>query len=218
LAFIVPVVGSEALRFFEMRNRIGSFFLLVKIFAERNFGYYTIRNIFDRSNITADIDYKTDIVGGLQKVIDGEADAWQRGIPTTRRSSGLAVWMALRAHGWRTIRAAVNSNIELTRMLELLLAERGFRILEGGELSVACARWEPPDQTAEAIDRLQNVIALDVVSSGKAWFSTTRHAGRTWLRFNMVNLYTREHHVRQLADILRSTADHATREESKWKR
>jgi len=103
-------------------------------------------------------------------------------------------------------------------MLETLLAERGFRVLEGGELSVACARWEPPDQTAEAIDRLQNVIALDVVSSGKAWFSTTRHAGRTWLRFNMVNLYTREHHVRQLADILRSTADHATREESKWKR
>ncbi len=47
-----------------------------KIFAERNFGYYTLRNIFDRSNITADIDYKTDIVGGLQKVIDGEADAW----------------------------------------------------------------------------------------------------------------------------------------------
>jgi TRAP-type uncharacterized transport system substrate-binding protein len=47
-----------------------------KIFAERNFGYYTIRNIFDRSNITANIDSKTDIVGGLQKVIDGEADAW----------------------------------------------------------------------------------------------------------------------------------------------
>jgi TRAP-type uncharacterized transport system substrate-binding protein len=47
-----------------------------KIFAERNFGYYTIRNIFDRSNITANIDFKTDIVGGLQKVIDGEADAW----------------------------------------------------------------------------------------------------------------------------------------------
>lgn len=156
--------------------------------------------------------------GGSYIPTDGEPDAWQRGIPTTRRSSGLAVWMGLRAHGWRTIRAAVKSNIELTRMLETLLAERGFRVLEGGELSVACARWEPRDQTAEAIDRLQNVIALNVVSSGKAWFSTTRHAGRTWLRFNMVNLYTREHHVRQLADILRSTAEHATREESKWKR
>jgi uncharacterized protein len=47
-----------------------------KIYAERNFGYYSLRNIFNRLNITADVDYKTDIVGGLQKVIDGEADAW----------------------------------------------------------------------------------------------------------------------------------------------
>jgi glutamate/tyrosine decarboxylase-like PLP-dependent enzyme len=126
--------------------------------------------------------------------------------------------MALRAHGWRTIRAAVKSNIELTRMLELLLAERGFRVLEGGELSVACAHWELRDQTPEAIDRLQNTIARDVVSSGKAWFSTTRHAGRIWLRFNMVNLYTREHHVRQLADLIRTAAERATSEESKGKR
>lgn len=133
---------------------------------------------------------------------DGELDAWQRGIPTTRRSSALAVWMALRAHGWRTIRNAVESNIELTRMLERLLAERGFRILEGGELSIACARWEPRDATAEATDRLQDQIARDVVKSGKAWFSTTQHNGCTWLRFNMVNLYTREHHIRQLADLL----------------
>ena len=117
--------------------------------------------------------------------------------------------MALRAHGWRTIRAAVKSNIELTRLLEALLAERGFRVLEGGELSVACARWEPRDRTAEAIDRLQDAIARDVVSSGKAWFSTTRHAGCTWLRFNMLNLYTREGHVRRLADLLAATASRA---------
>jgi aromatic-L-amino-acid decarboxylase len=137
---------------------------------------------------------------------DSELDAWQRGIPTTRRSSGLAVWMALRAHGWRTIRAAVKRNIELTRVLEALLAERGFRVLEGGELSIACARWEPRDRTSEDIDGLQHAIARDVVSSGKAWFSTTRHGGSTWLRFNMVNLYTREDHVRRLVDLLATTA------------
>jgi glutamate/tyrosine decarboxylase-like PLP-dependent enzyme len=138
---------------------------------------------------------------------DGEPDAWQRGIPTTRRSSALAVWMALRAHGWNTIRTAVKSNIELTRMLERLLAERGFRVLEGGELSIACARWEPRNGTDEPTDGIQNRIARDVVSSGKAWFSTTRHAGRAWLRFNMVNLYTREHHIRQLVDSLTLTAE-----------
>ena len=141
---------------------------------------------------------------------DGEPDAWQRGIPTTRRSSALAVWMALRAHGWNTIRTAVKSNIELTRMLERLLAERGFRVLEGGELSIACARWEPRNGTDELTDGLQNRIARDVVRSGKAWFSTTRHAGRAWLRFNMVNLYTREHHIRQLADSLSLAAERSS--------
>src|SRR4029077_18838512 len=35
---------------------------------------------------------------------DGAVDAWQRGMPTSRRSSGLAVWMGLRAHGLATIR------------------------------------------------------------------------------------------------------------------
>ena len=138
---------------------------------------------------------------------DGEPDAWQRGIPTTRRSSALAVWMALRAHGWNTIRTAVKSNIELTRMLERLLAERGFRVLEGGELSIACARWEPRNGTDEPTDGIQNRIAREVVRSGKAWFSTTRHAGRVWLRFNMVNLYTREHHILQLVDSLTLTAE-----------
>lgn len=140
---------------------------------------------------------------------DGELDAWQRGIPTTRRSSALAVWMALRAHGWQTIRTAVKCNIELTRLLEALLAERGFHVLEDGELSIACARWEPHDRTAEAVDCLQETIARNVISSGKAWFSTMRHAGRTWLRFNMVNLYTRDRHVRQLADLLATTAGRA---------
>lgn len=143
---------------------------------------------------------------------DGEPDAWQRGIPTTRRSSALAVWMALRAHGWGTIRAAVKSNIELTRLLETLLTERGFCVLEGGELSIACARWEPRNATAEAIDAIQDVIAREVVSSGKAWFSTTRHAGRTWLRFNMVNLYTRERHIRELADLLAMAANRVARQ------
>ena len=73
---------------------------------------------------------------------DGVVDAWRRGIPTTRRSSGFTVWMAIRAHGWRIIREAVRRNIELSRLLERLLAERGFTVLPDGRLSIVCARWE----------------------------------------------------------------------------
>jgi aromatic-L-amino-acid decarboxylase len=137
---------------------------------------------------------------------DGAIDAWRRGIPTTRRSSGLTVWMAIRAHGWRTIRDAVRRNIELTRLLERLLADRGFTVLPDGQLSVACARFEPPNADAESCDRLQEELTRRAVATGKTWFATVRHAGRTWLRFNMVNLHTREKHVRKLADLLDQTA------------
>jgi aromatic-L-amino-acid decarboxylase len=137
---------------------------------------------------------------------DGPVDAWRRGVPTTRRSSGLTVWMAIRAHGWRTVREAVRGNIALTRLLERLLAERGFTVLPDGQLSIACARFEPPAGDPSAYDRLQEELARRVVATGRAWFSTVRHGGRTWLRFNMVNLHTREEHVRRLADLLDGTA------------
>jgi aromatic-L-amino-acid decarboxylase len=129
-------------------------------------------------------------------------DPFSRGLPTSRRSSGLTVWMALRAHGLSAVREAVRSNIELIRLLEDLLAEAGFRVLDGGELSVACARWERPGCSPEAIDQLQGRIVSTVVDSGEAWFSTTRHDGKTWLRFNLVNLHARERHLRHLADLV----------------
>ena len=137
---------------------------------------------------------------------DGVVDAWRRGIPTTRRSSGFTVWMAIRAHGWRIIREAVRRNIELSRLLERLLAERGFTVLPEGKLSIVCARWERPSPDASANDQFQAELARRVVATGKTWFSTVLHNGRLWLRFNLVNLYTRERHIRELADLLAATA------------
>ena len=114
--------------------------------------------------------------------------------------------MALRAHGWKTVRDAVRRNIRLTRLLEELLAERGFCVMPGGELSIACARWEPEDWEPTEVDEVQVEICREVVESGKAWFSTARHAAKTWLRFNILNLHTREKHVCALSDLLLENA------------
>jgi glutamate/tyrosine decarboxylase-like PLP-dependent enzyme len=137
---------------------------------------------------------------------DGVLDAWQRGVPTTRRSSGLAVWMGLRAHGLAAIREAVERDIALMRLLEDRLAAHGFRILGGGELSICCARFEPAGRSDPEVDALQARIASEVAASGSAWFSTVIHAGRTWLRFNLVNLHTREEHIQRLADLVARAA------------
>jgi len=141
----------------------------------------------------------------------GGDTAFLRGIPTSRRSSGLAVWMGLRAHGLSAVRDAVRRNIELTRLIEQLLGENGFTVLDGGELSVACVRWADSALEPEACDLLQDRIASEVVASGEAWFSTMRHAGKKWLRFNMVNLHTRERHVRHLVGLVTETARELTR-------
>ena len=47
-----------------------------KVLAERNLGYVSVRNLFERLNIMADVDSKTDATAGLQRLLNGEADAW----------------------------------------------------------------------------------------------------------------------------------------------
>lgn len=118
---------------------------------------------------------------------DDTVDPFRRGLPTSRRNSGLTVWLTLRAHGWDVIRQAVQRNVQLTRHLEDRLRAAGFRVLEDGQLSIACARWQPADpEPADfgpaASDKLQSQIAAAVVASGRAWFSTVRHNDATWLR------------------------------------
>ena len=47
-----------------------------RIFAERSIGLPAARIVFRRMGIEADIDLQTDPDGGLQKLLDGERDAW----------------------------------------------------------------------------------------------------------------------------------------------
>jgi aromatic-L-amino-acid/L-tryptophan decarboxylase len=122
-----------------------------------------------------------------------------RGIACSRRASGLGIWMALRAHGWNTIRRAVETNIYLIRALEDGLARNGFEVLPGGQLSVACARWEGTDE-------LQTRIAAEIAASGDAWFATVRFGGKTWLRFNLLNLSTTQEHIQFLIERVTETA------------
>jgi aromatic-L-amino-acid decarboxylase len=135
----------------------------------------------------------------------GMVDPLARGIPSSRRCSGLTLWLAFRAHGLDAVRRAIRHNIELCRRLEQRLLGHGFVVLDGGELSVVCARAEPPG--VRDLDGLQTAIARRVVRSGKAWFATVRHDDRTWLRLNLVNIHTREHHVDTLVDLVAAARD-----------
>ncbi len=136
----------------------------------------------------------------------GHVQAYCRGLPTSRRASGLAAWFGLRTAGWRSVREAILRNIRLTRYMEQQLEQRGFAIMPCGTLSIACARWEPSGCDSEKLNRLQESISEVVRQQGQAWFATTKCAGKVWLRFNMVNLHTQQTHVDQLVDLVTDAA------------
>ncbi len=56
----------------------------------------------------------------------GHTEAYCRGLPTSRRASGLAAWFGLRTAGWKTIEEAITRNIVLTRNLEQPVAAAGI--------------------------------------------------------------------------------------------
>jgi len=129
-------------------------------------------------------------------------DPFRRAIPTSRRCAGFAVWLALRAHGLGAVRKAVRRTVELARRLEQELAKQGFQVMEGGELSIACARWQPAGVSRERCDAMQREIAAASVDSGEAWFGTVPAQGKTWLRFSLVSTFTRVEHIDRLARSL----------------
>ncbi len=106
------------------------------------------------------------------------------------------------------MREAIERNIRLTRNLEQQLAARGFRVLPYGELSIACARWEPAGWEPSQLNQLQQDIARELCQDGRAWFATAQCDRQIWLRFNLVNLHTQQQHIDQLVQLV---ADAATR-------
>jgi TRAP-type uncharacterized transport system substrate-binding protein len=76
VAYIVPLYNNDLhvvarTEIKTIRDLAGK-----KIMSERNLGYFSVRTIFDRLKISADVDSQTDDALGLQKLLRGEADAW----------------------------------------------------------------------------------------------------------------------------------------------
>lgn len=141
-------------------------------------------------------------------------EAYERGMPTSRRSTGLAFWIAMKVAGWRLIANTIDRNIQSTRLLETLLAQEGFVVMPDGKLSIGCVRWEPKELPATHYDSLQVEIATHLCKTGVAWFSTTVHEDKTWIRFNPVNLFTTDDDIRKLVPDFKKAAVHVSQQKS----
>jgi glutamate/tyrosine decarboxylase-like PLP-dependent enzyme len=128
-------------------------------------------------------------------------DPCMHSIQWSRRSIGLKVFLSLLVAGWEGYESAIRHMTAMGNELRRQLAASGWQVVNKTPLPLACF----VDKTREggrSADYLDSV-ALKVVSSGKAWISTTRLGGTTpVLRACITNYRTQPEDIQALVDAL----------------
>lgn len=160
-------------------------------------GIYLTRHtdILDRTFRTAAA-YMPREAAGLEVV-----DPCMHSIQWSRRSIGLKVFLSLAVAGWEGYAAAIRQMVAMGDLLRTELETSGWEVLNKTPLPLACFvdRQHLEGRSAAYLD----AVALKVVSSGKAWISTTRLAGSTpVLRACITNFRTQPEDVSALVEAL----------------
>ena len=98
-------------------------------------------------------------------------------IQWSRRFIGLKVFMSLMVAGWEGYRTVIRHMTAMGDRLRKELDAAGWEVVNRTPLPLVCFvdRQHADGKSSEYLD----AIALAIVSSGKAWISTTRLAGST---------------------------------------
>ncbi len=113
----------------------------------------------------------------------------------SRRFLGLRLFLSLAAAGWTGYAEHVEHSIELSRLLETALLDRGWSIINDSPLAVLCAL--PPPGSADVRSIVGRVLA-----SGQAWVSTAIIEGREVVRACITHGETAQHDIEELVDAL----------------
>lgn len=153
------------------------------------------RNILDRTFHTATA-YMPREAAGLDVI-----DPCMHSIQWSRRCIGLKVFLSLAVAGWEGYAAVIRHMVAMGDNLRQQLAASDWEVVNKTPLPLACFvdRQRPEGRSAHYLES----VALKVVSSGKAWISTTRLAGTTpVLRACITNYRTRAEDLTALIDAL----------------
>jgi len=113
----------------------------------------------------------------------------------------LKVFLSLAVAGWEGYAAVIRHMVAMGDNLRQQLAASDWEVVNKTPLPRVCCvdRQHPEGRSAHYLDS----VALRVVSSGKAWISTTRLAGTTpVLRACITNYRTRAEDLAALVDAL----------------
>jgi aromatic-L-amino-acid decarboxylase len=115
--------------------------------------------------------------------------------------SALKLWLAVRVHGAEAIRAAVERNIELGRVLaDEIRRHDDLELLGEPELSIVPFRHLPPRVDRDDHNRR---LAEALQEDGRVYVASATIDGEEWLRPCIVNYRTSADDVRALVDIAR---------------
>jgi glutamate/tyrosine decarboxylase-like PLP-dependent enzyme len=128
-------------------------------------------------------------------------DPYKRSLQTSRRFIGLKVFLSLAVAGWRGYEEAIKHHTEMGNLLRHELGSAHWQVVNDTELPVVCFVEEdhPQGRTAPYLE----AIARSVVSSGRAWISTTHLDESTpVLRACITNYRTKPRDIRALVEAL----------------
>jgi len=122
----------------------------------------------------------------------------------TRRFRALKLWTSWKHLGTRGLADLVERNLALTAYLVRRCRELpGFELMPPEpELSVVCFRHVPEGLDPERLDAYQDRLQIALEASERAWVSTTKLRGRTYLRAGIVNYLSSEADVDRMLETL----------------
>jgi glutamate/tyrosine decarboxylase-like PLP-dependent enzyme len=128
-------------------------------------------------------------------------DPYAHSVQWSRRLIGLKVFLSLAVAGWEGYRQVIRHQIAMGELLRQELKATGWEILNQTQLPLVCfIDQENPEGKTEAF---LETVAREVVSSGKAWISTTRlDNDRPVLRACVTNFRTRPEDIRGLVSLI----------------
>ncbi|MCC5675415.1 pyridoxal-dependent decarboxylase [Kocuria rhizophila] len=144
-----------------------------------------------------------------------EPNQVDRSLQTTRRFDALKLWVTLRTLGPDAIGEMFDTVIDLAaRVAEELSEDPRFELVCDPSLSTVLFRWLPPQDCADPRpDPWVRAVRRAVWDSGQATVAETEIAGRPCLKLTLLNPQTTVEDVREVLDLVHTTALHLTTRE-----
>jgi glutamate/tyrosine decarboxylase-like PLP-dependent enzyme len=131
-----------------------------------------------------------------------EVNFCDRGIALTRRFRALKIWFSIKLLGIAWFRRLIEHTCALAEYTQALLEQTGrFEITSDRKLAIVCFRYKPRLPLGET-DALQQQIADALLTTGRAFLSTTRLNGQTTLRVCFVSWRTTAADVEEVVRLL----------------